>query len=236
LAKPVKGSRERRTRSYDASRRQAQARATQLAVLRAAHDLFVEHGYARTTLAAVATAAGVSVETIYGRFGNKATLLHRVWDITIGGDDEAVTYHDRPEVLAVRAEPDLGRRLHGQAELFTATARRIGPFLHALQGAAGAEPAAAELLAEIGRQRLAGMSVMASEAAATGQLAVSEEECRDVMWATTDAALWAQLVMQRGWSDERFAAWLGDVWAAALVAPVSRPRRPGRRGGRAAPA
>ena len=122
------------------------------------------------------------METIYGTFRNKATLLHRVWGITIGGDDADVAYHERPEVLAVRAEPDLARRLHLQAELFAATARRLGPFLLALQRAAGAEPGAADLLAETG------MTVMAREAAATGQLAVAEEECRDVMWSTTDTA------------------------------------------------
>jgi AcrR family transcriptional regulator len=218
-----------KTRRYDSSRRRAQARATRLAVLRAAHDLFVEQGYARTTIAAVAAAAGVSAETIYAAFGTKATLLHRVWDITIGGDDEDVLYHERPEVQAVRAEPDLARRLRLQAELTTATARRIGPFLHALQGAAGADPAAAELLEEIGRQRLTGLGVMASEAAATGQLGVSEDECRDVLWSTTDAGLWRQLVLGRGWTDERFAAWLGDLWVAALrVGPAAASPSPHR--------
>jgi AcrR family transcriptional regulator len=213
LAQPVK------TRRYDSSRRQAQARDTRLAVLRAAHDLFVDQGYARTTIAAVAAAAGVSAETIYAAFGNKATLLHRVWDITIGGDDEEIVFHERPDIVAIRAEPDLGRRLHLHAVMSTKTARRIGPFLYALQGAAGAEATAAELLDEIGRQRLAGMTVMAREAAATGQLAVSEEECRDVLWSTTDSVLWQRLVVERGWSDERYATWLGGVWTTALVSP-----------------
>jgi AcrR family transcriptional regulator len=235
LSDPVKTP-----RRYDSSRRQAQARETRLAVLRAAHDLFVEQGYGRTTIAAVAAAAGVSAETIYAAFGNKATLLHRVWDVTIGGDDEDVVFHERPEIIAIRAETDLARRLHLHAEMSTATARRIGPFLHALHGAAGAEATATELLEEIGRQRLAGMTVMAREAAATGQLAVPEEECRDVLWSTTDSVLWRRLVVERGWSDARYAAWLGDVWTAALVRPrrgggrsVSPPTRPAGRAGRA---
>jgi AcrR family transcriptional regulator len=204
-------------RKYDSTRRQEQARQTRLSVIRAARKLFIEQGYGRTTMADIATAAGVSVETVYAAFGNKATVLHRVWDITIGGDDENVIFHERPEIQAIRNEPDLARRLMLHAAMSTTTARRMVPFLRALQGAAGTEPAAAEMLAEIGRQRLAGMTVMAHEAAATGQLAVTEEECRDVVWAYTDGTMWHHLVIERGWSDERFAEWLGRTWISALV-------------------
>jgi AcrR family transcriptional regulator len=208
----------KKLRTYDSSRRRAQARETQRAVLDAARELFVEQGYGRTTIADVARSAGVSVETVYGAFGNKATLLHRAWDVTIGGDDEEITYHERPEILALRAEPDLARRLVMQAALFTQTARRIVPFLLAVQGAAGSEPVAAEMLAEMGRQRLEGLSVMAREAAATGQLAVSEQECRDIIWASTDGVLWQRLVNERGWSDEQFQDWLAKMWISSLVA------------------
>jgi AcrR family transcriptional regulator len=213
MSEPVKKS-----RTYDSSRRQAQARETKRAVLDAARELFVERGYGRTTIADIARTAGVSVETVYSTFGNKATLLHRAWDVTIGGDDEEITYHERPEILALRAEPDLARRLAMQAALFTQTARRIVPFLLAVQGAAASEPVAAEMLAEMGRQRLEGLSVMAREAAATGQLAVSEQECRDIIWASTDGVLWQRLVKERGWSDERFQNWLGQMWISTLVA------------------
>src|SRR3954454_18813764 len=190
-------------RAYDSSRRQEQARQTRLAVLRAARDLFIAQGYGRTTIADVARAAGVSPETIYAAFKNKATLLHRVWDVTIGGDDEEVTFHERPEVQAMRAEPDLAKRFMLHARFSTATARRIGPFRLAVLAAAGSEPSAAEMVAEMDRQRFVGLGVMASEAAKTGQLAVSEEICRDVVWAMTDGTLWYQFVVQRGWTDEQ---------------------------------
>jgi AcrR family transcriptional regulator len=212
LSKPVK-------RSYDASRRRAQAHETRRAVLRAAHDLFVEQGYGRTTIADIARTAGVSPETIYAAFKNKATLLHRVWDVTIGGDDEEVVFHERPEIQAIRAEPDLAKRFMMHARMSTATARRITPFRLAVQAAAGSEPSAAEMLAEMDRQRLVGMGVMAAESAKTGQLAVSEEECRDVVWAMTDGTLWHQFVNGRGWSDERYSEWVGRIWVATLVRP-----------------
>lgn len=212
MSEPVK-------RRYDSSRRQEQARATERAVLRAAHDLFVRDGYGRTTIDDIAREAGVSAPTVYARFGNKATVLHRVWDVTVGGDDEDVVFHERPEVQEIRAEPDLARRLVLHARFSTRTARRIAPFALAVKAAAGTDPRAAEMVAEMDRQRLTGIAVMAAEAAATGQLAVTEEQCRDLVWAMTDGGLWHQLVEQRGWSDEQYAAWLGRMWVAALVRP-----------------
>ena len=111
--------------------------------------------------------------------------------------------------------------------LLTSTAHRIAPFTRALLGAAGSEPAAAAMLVEINRQRLTGISVMAQHAAATGQLAVSEDECRDVVWATTDGTLWRQLVVEQGWSDDRFATWLGRMWVALLTQVDAASTTPG---------
>jgi AcrR family transcriptional regulator len=204
-------------RPYDSSRRQVQARDTRLRVLRAAHDLFVTQGYGRTTIADIARAADVSAETIYARFKNKMTVLHEVWDITIGGDDQDVVFHERPEIKAIRAEPDLRRRFLLHARMSTIAARRMAPFLLALRGAAASEPAAAAMLAEVDRQRLAGLGVMAREAAATGQLAVSEQECLDLIWSTTDGVLWHRLVAERGWSDEQYAECLATMWNAAMT-------------------
>jgi AcrR family transcriptional regulator len=204
-------------RRYDSSRRREQARDTRLRILRAAHDLFVAQGYGRTTIADIAQAAQVSSETIYATFKTKATLLHKVWDITIGGDDQDVVFHERPEIQAIRAEPDLARRFVLHARMATGTLRRMAPFLLALRGAAASEPAAAAMLAEADRQRFEGLGVMAAEAAATGQLKASEAECLDLIWAMTDGTLWQQLVVVRGWSDDRYAEHLATMWIAALV-------------------
>ena len=133
-------------RSYDSSRRRAQAKETRSAIVRAACARFVEQGYGRTTMTDIAGAAGVSVETIYAAFGNKETLLHEAWDITVGGDDQDIVFHERPEVLAIRNEPDLAKRLMLHAGFSTRTAQRIAPFQLMVQSAAGADPAAAAML------------------------------------------------------------------------------------------
>lgn len=204
-------------RAYDSSRRREQARDTRLRILRAAHDLFVAQGYGRTTIADIARSAAVSPETIYAAFKTKATVLHRVWDVTIGGDDQDVVFHERPEIKAIRAEPDLARRFAMQARMSTVAARRMAPLLLALRGAADTEPAAAAMLVEVDRQRLEGLTVMAHDAAATGRLAVPEEQARDLIWSMTDGTLWHHLVVERGWTDDRYATYLATMWTAALV-------------------
>lgn len=206
-------------RSYNSTRRRQQAVETQALIVRTARDRFIEHGYGHTTLADIAERASVSVETIYAAFKNKANLLHKAWDITVGGDEQDIVFHERPEILTIRTEPDLAKRLLLQAVFATSTAQRIGPFQLMVQAAAGTDPAAAAMLAEMGRQRLAGIGVMAAEASNTGQLAVTEEECRDVIWSMTDGMLWHRLVNERGWTNDRFASWLGHLWVQLLTEP-----------------
>jgi AcrR family transcriptional regulator len=204
-------------RQYNSTWRQEQARETQLRIIGAAHDLFVGQGYGSTTIADIARAAGVAVETIYAAFRNKHTLLCQVWYVRVRGDEEDIRLWDRAEIRAVIAEPDLARRFEAQAVVLTAVFRRITPLLLMLQGAVASQPDAAAMLAEFDQMRLDRAGKYARAAAATGQLAVSEEECRDVLWATLDGDLWHRLVAQRGWSDERFAAWLGRLWISTLV-------------------
>jgi hypothetical protein len=103
----------------------------------------------------------------------------------------------------------------------TAIMRRTAALHLAVRGAAASDRAAAAMLVEIDRQRLDSMAVHARAAAESGQLAASEEECRDILWSTTDGSLWHTLVEQRGWTDERYATWLGKLWVSSLLAQPS---------------
>lgn len=204
-------------RPYRSVRRREQAVETRLRIISAAHDLFVRKGYGRTTITEVARAADVAVETVYAAYGNKPTLLRQVWYATFRGDDEDVRLLDRPEIQAVLAEPDLATRLRAHAVALRPVFRRIAPLLRALEGATTSEPAATAMLAEFDERRLDAARHYARAAAATGQLAVSEDECRDLLAATMDGALWHRLVEERGWSPDRFAKLLGSMWVALLV-------------------
>ena len=61
---------------------------TRLVVVEAARRLFLERGFAATTVPAVAAEAAVSVQTVYKVFGTKARLAKAVFDVSMAGDDE----------------------------------------------------------------------------------------------------------------------------------------------------
>ena len=54
--------------------------ATRARIVDAARDLFVEQGYARTTIADIARAADVAPQTVYWAFGSKAGLVREIRD------------------------------------------------------------------------------------------------------------------------------------------------------------
>jgi len=211
-------------RPYDSTRRQEQAQDTRRRIIAAARELFVRHGYGKTTIVQIAEAAGVAVETVYGAFGNKATLLRQVWYVDFRGDEDDVPLYDRAEMQAILAEPDLATRIRRHAVLVTATNRRMSLLVDMITGAAATEPAAAAMLAEWADRRIDVATRYARSAADTGQLAVSEDHCRDVLFATMDGALWQRLVVERGWTDAHYADWLDRLWFDLFVAPTPHPR------------
>ena len=208
-------------RRYDSTRRQAQAAQTRQDILAAAHRLVLERGYAGTTLAAIARAAGVVVETVYRAWGSKAELFKAVVRAAVaGGANRAqVPVEQRPAIAAVIAETDP----HRQLELYAATQpgihARAGPLLRVLVGAAAADPELARLWAQIEDERLNGLARFAQLLADRGVLrpGLSVEEARDLLWTLNSLAVHDLLVLQRGWSPERYRDWLAATLASALL-------------------
>jgi len=85
--------------------RQRQALETRRLIAQAARSLFTQHGYAATSIEAVATEAGVSPRTVYAIFGSKKAILGAVCEewLREAGVMEAIA--------AGMAEPDLAARL-----------------------------------------------------------------------------------------------------------------------------
>jgi AcrR family transcriptional regulator len=211
-----------KARSYDNSRRAEQARETRRRIVEVARGLLLAQGYATTTIAQVAKAAGVSSETVQKGFGTKAALAKAVYDVTLVGDDEPVPLRERPEFLAIAAEPDPARKLARYAAVGRALWERLGPLLDVLmQGAQAGEPDLVAFVATIRRESYVGASGLVANLAAHGALraGLTVDQARDELWLLIQPELWRLLIGERGWSLDAVQAWFTRTATATLLGP-----------------
>jgi AcrR family transcriptional regulator len=213
MADPVK------PRPYHAPRRRAAAQATRRAILEAAARLFCERGYPATTMAAIAEAAGVALDTVYAAVGPKPLLFRLLVETAISGTDEPVPALEREYVHAIRAERDPRRKLELYARAMRGIQERLAPLFRVLQQAAPMHPELTALWEEIAQRRSRNMRMLATELAETGWLrpGVAIDEAADVIWATNSSEFYVLLVHERGWVPERYERWLADAWKRLLL-------------------
>jgi AcrR family transcriptional regulator len=216
--------------SRDRKAGQARTRLARAAVVQAARALFLERGYAATTIEAISDASDVPPATVYRLFSSKLGILKALFDASIAGDDEAVALPDRPHVRALLADPDPSNQLSGLAGLIRGIMSRTEPLQRILLSAAGSDPEAAALLAELMRQRQHGHAQIARSLARAGALRpkLRERDADDILHALTSPEVYRLLVCDRGWPPERYEQWLKDILIGQLLAPpATGPMRTG---------
>lgn len=206
-------------RRYDSSRRKEQARENRRAVVQAARRLFLDRGYAGTKVGAVAEAAGVSVETIYKAFGNKAGLVKGVFDVAIVNDHDPIPMLQRESVARMRAEPDPRRKLFMYGEHLAEAGPRAGALQLLIRAAAASHPDATIVWEQMTTERLVGMTEFARHLHEGGHLRpdVSVDEARDVLWTYNSVELYDLLVVQRRWDPDRYGRWIAEALIATLL-------------------
>jgi AcrR family transcriptional regulator len=207
----------KRTRRYDSSGRQAQARRNRDAILDAAQRQFLQGGYGATTIAAVAGEAGVSVETIYKAFGGKPGLVRAVYERGLTGRGPVPAY-DRSDAMREReADPETIMRNWGR--LTAEVASVVTPIRLLMRSAAATDPDMAALLDASDDERLERMRHHARFLQERGYLrqGVTVAEATDVLWTCSSVELYELLVLKRGWSLPRFAEFIAAFMIAALL-------------------
>jgi len=207
-------------RSYDNSARLESAALTRHRIIEATTTLLAGGGYARLSVAAVASAAGVSPQTIYNAIGGKGALLKACYDITIAGDEDDVPMSQRPEFLALGQASSAVEYLAGYAVwvrvLHERVAGIVGPLL-ALDAARDA--GAAEFLTAIERERRVGsthaMTRLLDRFGLPDGLTV--EQAVDTCWALNSPELYARLVLRCGWTPDAYQACLARQLQASLL-------------------
>jgi AcrR family transcriptional regulator len=207
-------------RRYDNRGRRSQAAARRAAVLRAGQDLLVANGYSATTMAAVAEAAEVSVETVYKSFGNKPELVRQILGAAVAGDDDAVALIDRRAMQTALHARSGAQILAAFADASTDILTRIGPLLATLlvAGRAG-EPELREIAKSANEQRLSDFRRVIEAVVAVGDLhpALGATRAVDIMWTIGSPEVHQQLTVDRGWSQQDYRNWLATTLQTLLL-------------------
>jgi len=200
-------------RRYSSPLRARQAEQTRRVIVAAAARLFVEVGYGRTSVDAVAEAAGVSRKTVFSAVGGKVELLKLAIDWAVVGDDAPTPLLERDEAIRLAHAPDPVLMLQGWAQLTAAIDRRLAGLSSALLVAAAVDDQAAELLAAGQQQRLKGSRAFVEELTRQAILApdLSRDDAADLVWLYSDPSLYARLVHERGWTHDKFEQWLTKI-------------------------
>lgn len=201
------------------SRRQASARETRRAVLAAATQLFVERGFAATTIDQVATSAGVSRPTVFA-VGSKAQLLRLARDVAMAGDDEQLAVSQRESAQRVLTESDLRSSVALLALHVTGVQERYAPLDEVLRQAAGGDAELADLWRTSEAQRRQGATLFVDHLVSKTGLRRSREDSIDVMWLLMAPDQYQRLVRDRGWPRRRYLRWLTETISDLLLTPT----------------
>jgi AcrR family transcriptional regulator len=204
-------------RRYDSRGRQAQARRNREAILDAAQRQFLEGGYAATTIAAIAGEAGGSVETIYKAFGGKPGLVRAIYERGLAGR-EPVPAFQRADAMRER-ETDPRTIMRNWGALTSEVSSVVSPILLLVRSAADSDPDMAALLNASNDDRDDRARHHARFLKERGYLrdGVTLAQATDILWTCTSAEFYDLLVLQRGWSQQRFARFLADFMIGALL-------------------
>ena len=210
-------------RSYDASRRQAEAVERRRRVIDAAHELFLHEGYGATSINEIARAADVSPQMIYASFGSKAGILAKLADVVVAGDDAALHGDDGPLVRdrltdADLFADDLRLRFRAIGRYAAVSHGRAGPVLQLIDSVAGSDAAVAELRAGLlaGHREDVGLAVAALpwDKIRPG---LDRATASDLMYFVLGWRSYVALVLELGWTPERYAAEIADTMTHLLL-------------------
>ena len=207
-------------RTYDSSRRQAQANETRRHILEAARKLFIERGYAGATAEAIAAEAGVAAQTIYAIFKNKKRMLVSLMNVSPAtGVEDHTPMAERASVQAVSQERDRRRQLQMFAQVVANNLDQVAAVFEVMTEAAKIEPDFNRIVQKLNKQRLEHMTLAVQQIAANGPFRENMDEgyARDTIWTLTSGEVFLLLTRDRGWTKEKYAQWLAETLTRVLL-------------------
>ena len=201
-----------RTRTYRSALRSEQAAATRQRVLTAAATCFADRGYHGTSLADIGARAGVSVETVKAN-GPKRDLLLRAFEQAFTGAEGDAQLADTDAAVELIALADPDAFLDGLTGFIAQANARTSRLWIEFLSAANTDELVGRALEDLLARRRQDFNRLAAELIERG-IAPQDTDLEEA--AAALSFLWSpeshqQLVLQWGWSDERYVRWLADA-------------------------
>ncbi len=199
--------------------RSRQAAETRRRIVEAAGRLFLEHGYAATSINAIAAEAGVAVQTVYASMRTKRDILEAVIQLSVRGEGEEVSLAETARWRDMEAEADPREELAKFTRIHREICEREARLFAVLETAAAVDAEIEPLLHDKERYRYEDQRRVARSLGRRRKLrtGLSIREAADIIWALASERTYVALVRERGWSVEHYEAWLTDQLVAALL-------------------
>lgn len=204
-------------RKYSSAVREEQAARTRTRILDAAAELFLERGYARTTMKDIAVQADVARDTVHAIFGSKARVLTALIDHRLVPDGSVTNVTQLPEALAIKDEVDQRKQIELFAKFIAGISTELRPVFEILRTASAVEPEMAKVFEEMDQFRMNNMRTYASWIAARGPLRVSTLQAGEIIWALASLDVARMLCDELGWTESQHARWLSDTLIRTLL-------------------
>lgn len=206
-------------RRYDNSRRRADAEMRQRRIVDAATTLFVDQGFAGTSIDQIAAAADVSPQTVYATYGSKAAVLSRAIDVAIVGDYGAVPLADRMPVLAEVSNEQHRMYFAAAARFVRVLHERVAPLMRVMEQAAATDPGLEELRLRLIREIRADTALWITQLGSALRPGLTKAHAADVMVTVQSPYVYSTLTVDLGWSPAQYEQWLAHAMPGLLLRP-----------------
>ena len=208
------------SRAYVSDVRSQAADATKARVLRAAKTLFVGGGIDRVTIAQIAKKAEVSASTVFALYKSKEGILRGLIKSALFGRGFQVA------IARLKGETDSLRLIALTANVARAIYEAESSELGLIRGVSAFSPALSKLEKEFEELRFSMQKerVELLFKQRKQRKGLTLDEARRILWMYTSREVYRLLVLEAGWTSDRYEEWLSDTLLGALTEGSAKPR------------
>lgn len=186
-------------------------------MVEAAYRLMSTRGYIETTMADIATEAGVAVQTVYFTFHNKPAVLRAVFEFAVKGDHLPSSPIERPWFGAMTREPDHQRALETFVDATVEIFHRVVPIASAFN-MLGDDPEIADLYQLNGRLQRDAYRIVVDTLARKRRLrpGLNPEDATTILLVLLGTDVYRSMLDDHGWAEQKWRSWVIETLLVAL--------------------